>query len=347
MAMPELPSWLSELLASPLVLPASVAGAVAALFVVAIVMAWRRVAPRTLFLFSGLVVGILAVLIVVELASQARREALRRDIFAREAELTQAALVTGTPLACLAAGAGDTVEAACEKSLFASAQSVASAVTYIGARLNLLAAAATENTGDTLKAVLALTRRAIELDRFGFAAHVLATRDGCTPDKCDAFSLVDDPSTLKANLKAQVFDQYVSRYVAAWTVTQPQAQQPPAVSSIPGAPPVAAVPPPVGGAPVAAIKPGEPWDYPSADSIPAVSIMNAEPAVPKGPDGNTREPGGKAAEKTAASSPTAKEGDAAAPPAGPPANKPAEAGAPLPPTPPKRPQQQAAPAAAR
>lgn len=343
--MPDFPGGLSGFLASSLVLPASVAGALAALFLVMAIVAWRRSAPRPLLPFAGLILGLLAVLAVVEMSARTQRETVRRDVLTRDAELTRSALAAGSPLACLVAGAGDAVEAACEKSLFASPQMVAAAVTYIGARLNLLTAVPSDMNDDGLIAVLAPTRRAIELDRFGIAAHVLATRDSCTAEKCAAFEFVDNPSALKANLKAQVFDQYVSRYAAAWNAPAQPAEQPPVVSSIPAPP--AAVPAPVGGAPVAAIKPGEPWDYPSADSIPAVSIMNAEPAVPKGPDGNTREPGGKAAEKTAASSPTAKEGDAAAPPAGAPANKPAEAGAPLPPTPPKRPQQQAAPAAAR
>ena len=59
-------------------------------------------------------------------------------------------------------------------------------------------------------------RRAIELDRYGIAAHVLAMRDGCTAEQCVAFVWLRDVTVLKANLKAQVYDQYVSRYAAAW-----------------------------------------------------------------------------------------------------------------------------------
>jgi hypothetical protein len=127
-------------------------------------------------------------------------------------------------------------------------------------------------------------RRAIELDRYGIAAHVLATRDGCTPENCAAFAFLRDTTALKANLKARVYDQYVSRYAAAWNKAEPEKQAPVAA----GQPDQRNAP----GAPVAAV-PGEPsqptgvpvsskYDFPSAASIPPVSIMNSEPALPKG-----------------------------------------------------------------
>jgi hypothetical protein len=36
-----------------------------------------------------------------------------------------------------------------------------------------------------------------------------------------------------------------------------------------------------------AVKPGEHWDFPSAASIPPVSIMGAEPPMPKGAEPST------------------------------------------------------------
>ncbi len=78
---------------------------------------------------------------------------------------------------------------------------------YICARLSLLADATAQPDAavpDVLTA-LAPTRRAIELDRFGIAAHVLAVRDGCTAEKCAAFSMLHDASTLKANFKVPRF----------------------------------------------------------------------------------------------------------------------------------------------
>jgi hypothetical protein len=323
--MPDIEGGLSGLLSAPLVLPASVAGALAALLVVLAVIAWRRARSRLLLPVAVLAFGALAVVAVIDQLSLNERVAARRALLTREAELTRSALAPGSPLACLDAGAGDAVESACEQQVFGSAQSAAAAVAYMDARLKLLAAAAADEGDASIQAALASTRRAVALDRYGIAAHVLATRDACTPDKCAAFDLLDDTSALKANLKAQVFDQYVSRYVASWNVPAPPAEkQPPAVSAVPAAPPVASVAPPAAGAPpVAGIKPGEHWDFPSAASIPPVSIMNAEPPPPKGADAQAQAGNGAPA---AAAKPSAEAS---------------------PPVPPKRPQPQAAPPPAR
>jgi hypothetical protein len=338
--MPDIEGGLSGLLSAPLVLPASVAGALAALFVVLAVIAWRRARTRLLLPIAGFVLAALAVLAVIDQLSLNERAAARRALLTRDAELTRSALAPGSALACLEAGAGDAVETACEKMVFASAQSAASAVAYMDARLKLLADAA---AGDAdVSATLASSRRAVALDRYGIAAHVLATRDGCTADKCAAFALVDDASALRANLRAQVFDQYVSRYAANWNKPAPSAEKPPpAVSAVPPAPPVAgAAPAAVGATPTAAVKAGEHWDFPSAASIPPVSIMNAEPPPPKTADAQAEAPADK---------PLAKGSDASVQ-AGPaaPATKPAAAAKPpIPPVPPKRQQPQAVPPAAR
>lgn len=195
-----------------------------------------------------------------------RQAAERRALLQRDAELTIGALAPGSALACLDAGAGETIENACESQVFADPQSTASAVAYTGARLALLADASTlaqageRSSGDAFAA----TRRAVELDRYGIAAHVLAARDGCTAEKCAAFAWLRDTAALKANLKAQVFDQYVSRYATAWNKAEPDGE------------PVARAAEPPPGHPVSSK-----YDFPSAASIPPVSIMNSEPPLPK------------------------------------------------------------------
>jgi len=269
---------------------------------------------------AALALGACAVFVLFDRSIFAERMAERRALLARDSELNRMALAPGSVLACLDGGAGEAVENACEKLVFTSPQSTAAAVAYMDARLKLLADAA--GTGDTgLQAQLASTRRAVALDRYGVAAHVLAMRDGCTGEKCEAFTLVDDASALKANLKAEVFDQYVSRYVAGWNA--PPAAKPPVMSAVPSPAPVASVAAPIMGVrPIAAIKPGEHWDFPSAASIPPVSIMNSEPPLPKGADAQAQ--AGSAAA-------------AAAKPA-------ADAKLPIPP---RRPAPQAAPPAAR
>jgi hypothetical protein len=226
-----------------------------------------------------------AVCALIDRSYVAERAAERRAVLTRDTELSGMALTPGSALACLDGGAGDAVENACEQKVFASAQTTAAAVAYMDARLKLLAAAA-RDAG--LLPLLASTRRAVALDRYGFAAHVLAIRDGCTAETCDAFALVDDASALKANLKAQVYDQYVSRYAASWNAPPPApAEKPPVVSALPT--PFARTA--SGATPVPAVKPGEKWDFPSAASIPAVSIMGSEPPLPKGAEAQAQAPG--------------------------------------------------------
>ena len=221
--------------------------------------------------FAVIAGGAFAVMAVVNSMALDRNAAERRALVQRSAELDLAAM--GSALSCLDAGAGEAVENACEAKVFADPQRAANAVAYTAARLSLLAEAAKD------PAVLdgfAATRRAIELDRYGFAAHVLATRDGCTAEQCAAFALLRDTTVLKANLKAQAYDQYVSRYAAGWN-KEPEKQAP--VAAAPAGVPVAATPEasqPT-GVPVSSK-----YDFPSAASIPPVSIMNSEPPLPKG-----------------------------------------------------------------
>ena len=256
---------------------------------------------------SGLVAGAAAVagaVVVLDRWAGSDRHAERRALLARDAALNRVALRPGSALACLDAGAGEAVENACEKALFVSAPSTAAAVAYMDARLKLLAeAAGLADRGDgAAMTALAASRRAVELDRFGIAAHVLATQDGCTPDKCAAFDWVVDASALKANLRGQVFDQYVSRYADKWNEVAPQPKAP-AVSQAPaGLPSVASIAPASNGPMPAPVKPGEKWDFPSAASIPAVSIMNKEPPLPKGAEAAPQAP---PASQAATAAPTA------------------------------------------
>jgi hypothetical protein len=91
--------------------------------------------------------------------------------------------------------------------------------------------------------------------------------------------LLRDPRQVSANLRERVFDSHVILHAAAWeTPANPPAPAttlPPVASApVPAAPQLAttgAAPPPAGK-----------YDFPSAASIPAISIMNAEPATPPG-----------------------------------------------------------------
>jgi hypothetical protein len=202
------------------------------------------------------------------------RASERRAFDARAMELTARAITPGSALACLDALAGDMVENACENAVFASAETAASALSYIAARLALLADAAAyaDQRDPSYEAVLADWRRKLEADRFGLVAQVMATRDGCSGDQCETFRLLRDTSRVGANLKEGAFDQHVTRHAAAWGS---RAGMPVAATNAPGA--AASAPPSVPS--LAASSTSGPI-FPSSASIPPVSIMNAEPTGP-------------------------------------------------------------------
>lgn len=241
---------------------------------------------RLLIAVAALVLAALAVIAVLQEMAAGDLAAERRALLARNAELARAALAPGSALACLDGGAGEKVGDACEQAVFASPQAVAAAVSLESAQLSLLQAAFDlSKRGDSqVMPALAGLRRAAELDRYGIAAHVLATRDGCTVKECAALAMFHDTAALKANIKAQAFEAYVARYAPHW-----------GKPAEPSLPPAAAAPQAVPPAAVASVTPVEPphdtqgtarpvesrWTFPSAASIPAVSIMTAEPKLPK------------------------------------------------------------------
>jgi len=117
---------------------------------------------------------------------------------------------------------GATIEAACERALFQIPEATAAAVSYTSAQLTLLADLTMHvwrsNARDE-PAALGNLRRAMERDRFGLVANVLAIRDGCTPDICVAFVLLDDTNRIRNNLAERTYDVYVGRHSAVWSDT--------------------------------------------------------------------------------------------------------------------------------
>lgn len=287
------------LLSTPLVLPAPLAGALAALFLVLFVMLVRRsdsgIVSRLLALVSVVAVCTLATIGILDRLAVSERTAEQRALLHRDAQLSMSAIASGS-LACLDGITGEQVENACEQAVFADAQNTARAVAYISARLSLLSDVATAAHGDRgFLAAFATGRRAIELDRYGIAAHVLSVRDGCTTERCAALAIFEDIGTLKANLKVRAFDTYVARYASAWNKHEPGADKEPQTSAVKSGS-VANVAEPSAPHPV-----DPKYDFPSAASIPAVSIMNAEPPAPKEQTGTTT--AHPAGEKPAASAP--------------------------------------------
>jgi hypothetical protein len=127
------------------------------------------------------------------------------------------AIAPGSALSCLDEIAGEAVEVACEKAVFASPEAVAAGINYVTAQLALLNDGTTyAERGDARHAAeLAPLRTALELDRFGIVAHVLGDQ-GCTPERCDALMRFHDSSKALANLRNHTFEEQVKKYTAIW-----------------------------------------------------------------------------------------------------------------------------------
>jgi hypothetical protein len=239
-----LPGWavvalLAVVLIGALVIARGNAGRAALVFIFAATMAWA-----------------LAWLDARDFAAE------RGALEARAFELRMHALGAGPPLACLDAGMAKTVRDACEKSVFATAESTAAAISYVAAQLSLLSASGrhSRERGVTPSQELASLRRAIEADPFGIVAHVLTKDSGCRPEACELFPLLQDRSRISANLRDRPFDALLSTHAAQWST----AGQQQVVSS----------------APAASVRPSSKLFFPSASSIPPVNIMAAEPTQP-------------------------------------------------------------------
>jgi hypothetical protein len=138
----------------------------------------------------------------------------------RKAALIAGSIAPGSALSCLDELAGEVVEAACEKAVFASPEAVAASVKYVTAQLALLNdGTAYVARGDAAYASeLAPLRTAIELDRFGLVAQVLKERDGCTVERCDALTQLRDSTRVLGNLRERTFEEQVKKYTAIWSV---------------------------------------------------------------------------------------------------------------------------------
>jgi hypothetical protein len=193
----------------------------------------------------------------------------RRALETRRASLEAQALIPHSPLACLDGAGGDTIEAACERDVFATPESAAAAVSYTSARLALLNDAlgyavrrepGFENTLDGV-------RTALEQDRFGLVAHVLSRRN-CTADRCEPFRLFRDAERVRRNMRDATFDTHLARAAPAWNARPAMRASTSDNTSTATSTPA----PPARGAPL-------PPNYtlPSSSSIPPVSIMSPEP----------------------------------------------------------------------
>lgn len=252
---PNLPMWLTL----------AAAGFFAAVLLVTLFRAERSVANGALTVITLLAIGI-AVATMMRASGGTTGPA--PDV--------QLAASTALPaLACLDGLAGENVENACEKALFASPDAVAAAVSYTAAQVTRLAAAGAAAPGKAMSPELSALRRTVERDRYGLVAQVLMTRDGCTTAApCPFFQSLTNSAQISSNMSERLYDGFVGRYAPSWNI----ASAAPAAVSAAAANPVT----PVAGLPSGTVAPpGKPvsGDFPSAASIPPINIMTPEPAA--------------------------------------------------------------------
>ena len=281
-----------------LTVPIWVAGAASAVFLVSIVLAIGKAGAAaliaSLFRVAIVALGVYAGWVYLQRAALQDQAAERRSLDERSAALMARAIAPGLALSCLDGLAGEAVEVACEKAVFASPEAVAAAVSYVMAQLGLLAEGTehAERNDTAYRAELVALRATIELDRFGIVAHALSRRDGCTVERCDALMRLHDTSHVLANMSDGIFDEQVAKYTASWNSPshpKPAEAAGPAVAVVAPAAPIATNPTPS----PATVAPR--YDFPSSRSIPPVNIMAPEPPEPRQPaaasDAQTPAPG--------------------------------------------------------
>lgn len=216
--------WLPglDLAGGTFTLPLWAAGIVLALLVALIVIAVLRAGLNEL---GSMVFRVAIILIAVGFGwtylartGERDRHDERRALDSRSADLVGRAITPGSAIACLEATNTETVEGSCERTVFASPETVAAATAYMAARISLLVDAHEFNAraNQTYETQIAGLRRTVAADRYGLASQVLSVRDGCTADVCDAFGLLYDDKKIKANLRDRLFDVTVARYAVNW-----------------------------------------------------------------------------------------------------------------------------------
>ena len=239
---------------------AGVAAAALATLVLCVALAIRREGVGMVVgAIAGFGLVVVAAVTAYTFSNRLERADERRALDDRMLELTGSSYTAGSNLACLDASLSKVLEEACEKAIFGSPEMVAAAGAFVNARLSLLFDGLdfAQHSEVRYEARLTELRRAIEADRFGFVAQVLATREGCTPTGCDALALLHDTARVRSNLNDSTFDQVLARNKLNWA--QHERSEMPVVA--------AAARPPA-------------WKFPTAASIPPVNIMTSEPATP-------------------------------------------------------------------
>lgn len=277
-----------------LTIPLWAALAAFGLMAIVIVMALVRTGVDNfmtpLFRVAVFAIGAFAVYAYLDQAREHDRLTERLALDQRNSNLISQVIAPNSILACLDAIAGEPVDTACEKTIFASADGVATASAYIAARIDLLSDVQdfVTHRDPSFEPGTASLRRPIEADRFGIASQILAYRDGCTAENCAFFAALRDTDRIKANLNDRVFEAVLARNMPNW------ASRGQRLAATPQAPTLQSTN--SGSSPV---PPG--FNLPSSASIPPINIMTNDPPPAPSVTGATP-PTGSAPDRTPAQS---------------------------------------------
>ena len=252
--------------------------ALAVLVVMTIFAIARAGAARTVAVLIGILALAYAGWIgwaMIDHAAARERNAEREALAQRAMVLAATAQAPGTALGCLEGMAGEQVESACERAVFATPDTVAAAVAHVAAQIGVLAdALAAAQASDTrYDTIIGSARRGLETDRYGIVAHVLLQEDNCSADQCEILNLLSDANRVRSNLRDKPFNTLVSKYAPSWA----NARLGPPLADLSRALP-AAGPGAPSGVPVSSK-----YEFPSSSSIPPVNIMGSETAPASAP----------------------------------------------------------------
>jgi hypothetical protein len=241
---PAVPVWLALV----------VAGFFAVVALITLLRAEKSVANGALTVITLLAVGIAVAATIRGFGPGERGEVVENRVF-------QPMIAALPALSCIDDLAGEAVLAACEKALFGSAESAAAAMSYAASKISRLSALGDEVTAKTsMTPEMQALRRAVERDRYGLMAQALLVRDHCTPSECPAFRALTDSRQIVANMNERTYDGLISRYAPSWNAPAAPAAVAALAPSVPTGKPTNA-------------------EFPSASSIPPVSIMTPEPGA--------------------------------------------------------------------
>jgi hypothetical protein len=257
--------------AFPMWLTLAAAGFFGIIVLITLLRAEKSVANGALTVITLVAIGI-AVATTIRGSDPDDRTASAAPPSSRQASIALPAL------SCIDDLAGETVLTACEKALFGTPEAAAAALSYAASQITQLTAlgdVATANKNMTPE--LQMVRRAVERDRYGLMAYVLAVRDHCTAADCPAFHALTDYHQIVVNMDERTYEGLIARYAPLWNAAPPTQL------------PLAALAP--------TMPTGKPTnaEFPTAAQTPPVSIMTPEPGTAPAPRAAAATPAPRAA----------------------------------------------------